>query len=115
MTTPPPLPTVPVAATYRDASGQPLTGTVSITASIVVRHAPSGSVVHPTPVVLTLDATGSFTTALMPTDHPDVLPKQWEYRVDESIGPDLEHPSTASYTLRVPHDAEVVDLSRIQP
>lgn len=92
-----------------------MSGTVSFTASTIVRHAPSSSVVHPKPIVATLDEQGAFSTELVPTDSAEITPARWEYRVVENIGPDAEHLTTASYTLKVPHDAESVDLSRVTP
>ena len=51
---------ITVSGTYLDNQGNPLAGTVRFDNSPVVEVALDGAIVTPTPIVATLDATGSF-------------------------------------------------------
>lgn len=124
MTTPPPLPTVTVTATFQDASGAALAGSVSFTAGARLRYAAGGVVVPGEPVVATLDTAGKLSVALAPTDDPAIQPRQWDYRVEERVGTAAEVAAlgegeqlevSKAYSLRVPTGDGALDLADVAP
>lgn len=124
MTSPPPLPTVTVTATYQDASGAALAGHVVFTAGTRLRFAAGGIVVPDEPVVAALDTAGALSVALVPTDDPAVQPRQWDYRVAERVGTAGEVaalgqgeslPVSKAYNLKVPTGDGTLDLADIAP
>lgn len=124
MTTPPPLPSVSVTATFQDASGAALAGHVVFTAGARLRFAAGGVVVPDEPVVAALDTAGKLSVALVPTDDPAIEPRQWDYRVEERIGTAGEAAALSegerldvskSYSLKVPTGDGTLDLADIAP
>ncbi len=100
-----------VTATYSRADGQPCTGLVRIAPNAKL-VASSADIIYPDrPVVLRLDATGSFSATLVTTDTAGISPSGWAYVVTEMI----YLAPKRSYTVQIPAGTGELDLSDLTP
>jgi hypothetical protein len=117
------LATVTVTGTVIDAGQNPAPGTVTFTPTATgegpggvpvitsVADAADQVVIPMTGVTETLDASGQFTTTLIPTDAAGLVPGGWLYQVSVQI------PGVADYgfTCTIPTTPNPVDLSALVP
>lgn len=103
------IPQVTVTGTYEDAEGNPATGTVTFKLNGVLVDPVDDIRVPRTPIVATLDGTGSFSQVLNATSGGDITPDGLLYTVTEQI--------TGSRTTRkkvalpsTPANVDVADL-----
>jgi hypothetical protein len=103
------LHTVTVTGRFETPDGIPQTGTVTFDPAPTVLT--SSDVIVSGRVSVTLDATGSFSAALLATDEPAVSPSGWTYTVTEDITGRLKR----VYPLSLPYAAPTVALSAVAP
>lgn len=97
---------ITVSGTYLDNQGNPLSGTVRFDKSPVVEVAVDGVIVTPSAIVVTLDATGSFSVLIPSTDDPDISPTGWSWHVTECV------PNKGqSYYIDVPYNGGPINLA----
>lgn len=100
---------ITVSGTYLNFDGTPATGTVHFTPK-AESLAIDERVVLPTPVVATLDASGSFSVQLPATDDPDLAVTGWAYRVVERV-PRGRDP----FYIQVPHAGGPINMADVLP
>lgn len=105
--------TVPVRGRYVYLDGTPATGQIRFTGKVIVTSGATDTIIVPTSITATLDASGGFTVNLPATDDPDVLPNGWTYTVEEKLTPG----GTRTFDIDVPLSAKAagIDLSEVAP
>lgn len=102
---------VTITATYKDATGAELTGTVAFELTGPMRDGTSGPIVPPTLISETL-VSGSLPDdfTLYGNDDSTTQPQGVQYKVSESVGG-----FSRQYNITVPHGAGSIDLSALAP
>lgn len=109
MTLPSNLQTITVHGTFLDSTGAPLSGSLSFAPNCELVDL-NNAALYPTPLVVTLDMSGTFSTTLICTDNPTLYPTGWSYTVTESVR------TPRSYPISLPHGlGSTVDLSALMP
>lgn len=85
MTLPVNLTTITVTGTYIDIAGNPIAGQVKFTPRAVLKNVTSNVILINSTITVTLDASGSFSQALVATDDADAAPLNFTYRVEEAF------------------------------
>lgn len=105
--------TVPVRGRYVYLDGTPATGQLRFTGKVIVTSGATDTIIVPTSITATLDASGQFTANVPATDDPDVQPNGWTYTVEEK----LTNGGGRTFDIDVPLSAKVagIDLSEVAP
>src|SRR6185369_6600892 len=107
------LTVVTITGTYLDDLGAPLSGTVTIAASQVLRNTPDNAFVVIGSHTATLDANGHFALALPACNDPDWIPQGWTYSVTEKLSGHIE---PNMYNVMVPYNqGSTIDLTDLAP
>jgi hypothetical protein len=85
MALPASLSTCTVEGTYVNLIGNPISGSVTFTPQTILKETTLNVILMPTPIVKTLDATGSLTLTLPCTSDTDVVPQPFIYTVVENF------------------------------
>ena len=85
MALPASLSTCTVEATYVDLIGNPVSGSVTFTPQTILKETTLNVILMPTPIVKTLDVTGSLSLTLPCTTDTDVTPQPFIYTVVENF------------------------------
>lgn len=81
----PDLSTVTLQGTYVDISGQPISGSVSITATTIIKDEDVDQILINRAIVETLDTNGFFSAVLLATDDTDATPNPFAYQIQENF------------------------------
>ena len=100
---------VTVTGTYIDISGVAIAGQVKFTPRAVLRNTTSNVILVNSTIVVTLDANGSFSQALVATDDPDASPIDFSYYVEEAFV------GGRSFDILLPKATATVDLADVSP
>lgn len=104
-----------VVCTYVSTSGAPMSGSVTFTpAPTVILDIDTGSIIAPTPIVATLDNTGSIALDLPATDDPDLNPNNFTYTVSEDLVDGNLAPFTHTYSINAPGN-QTLNLANAVP
>ena len=79
------LSTCTVEGTYVDLIGNPVSGSVTFIPQTILKETTLNVILMPTPIVNTLDATGSLSLTLPCTSDTDVTPQPFIYTVVENF------------------------------
>jgi len=85
MALPASLSTCTVEATYVDLIGNPVSGSVTFTPQTILKETNLNVILMPTPIVKTLDASGSLSLTLPCTSDTDVTPQPFIYTIVENF------------------------------
>lgn len=102
---------ITVTASYLTADGEPQTGLVTFTPSVIATVA--GGILTATPVRIQLDETGSLSVVLAATDDPQWSAPGWTYTVTENF----TRSQVRRYSVELPYDTlgATIDLATIVP
>jgi hypothetical protein len=100
---------VTVTGSYESESGATAAGTVTFTLTQAMQNA--DQIVTPTPITVTLDGTGHFSTVLLANDDTGTTPPGVCYGVTEQITGGQQR----DYFIVVSHATSPVDLSTLMP
>lgn len=89
--------------TYLDDFGDPMTGTVTITATVPVENMTEDKVFYPRPRVVALDGTGTATITVQVAD-PDMRTSAYTHHVVESLAYPAHDPLPTPAPFRVEYD-----------
>lgn len=110
MTLPIDVNTVTVTGTYLTDDGIPADGSLIFTPSVATLRDPAyDTIIKLRQTRIDLDATGSFSIALIATDDPDLIPVGWHYDVTERID---GHPQRV-WVLQLPHALVTIDIADV--
>lgn len=94
---------------YLDLAGQPVTGTITLSATPAsLLDTAAALVITPAVITITLDVNGAFSVVVPATDDPDINPTGWTYSVVENF------PGGRRYSIAAPSGG-TVDLSVVSP
>lgn len=110
------LPTRTVTGTYIDpTTARPLSGMVTFTPNTPLAATVSDVLIPTEPVTVTLDPTGSFSVALVPTDVAEISPSGWAYTVNERINLPSGTTTNRTYSILVPTSGSALNLANAVP
>lgn len=101
--------TVTVTGKYEDATGASAAGSLIFT--LTQGMANDGTTVAPSPIVATLDGTGSFSVDLLANDDTDTVPQGVRYGVTERI----TNAQPRDYYVTVSNTDSPIDISALVP
>lgn len=106
MAIPPSVTERQVRGTYVDSTGTPQRGTVTFRVDQPLIATVESWGITPTPIMVTLDSTGSFSVTLMASDDLDLFPSGFRYVVQERF----QRGYVRSYAITLPTSATPLDL-----
>ncbi len=101
--------TVVVEGTFKTSAGQSATGTLTFTLTQPMVN--SDVSVQPSPIIVTLNGSGHFSTTLYANDDEGTLPQGVQYGVTEQI----TGAQPRDYFILVSHSTNPVDISTLMP
>jgi hypothetical protein len=107
---------ISVTATYQDAAGNPLAGTVTFTPSADLADSTGRVILRAEPIPAQVVGGVMSPPSLACTDNANIAPTGWTWAVVEYISGASANVATRSYSVLLPHTlGSTVDLSTLSP